>query len=100
LAVVAAYDKRVTCRACGAEIAEKAIVCYRCGTPTAVPAPAKPAAPASSRPWFLAIVAIMVAALTVVAAQHWPDFRTTVSIVGGLLAVMLAALAVARWPRG
>jgi predicted nucleic acid-binding Zn ribbon protein len=23
------------CRACGAEIAEKAIVCYRCGAPTA-----------------------------------------------------------------
>jgi len=25
----------VKCRTCGAEIAEKAIVCYRCGTPTA-----------------------------------------------------------------
>jgi hypothetical protein len=88
----------VTCRACGAEIADKAIVCYRCGAPTAVSAPAKPAAPASSGPWLLVIVAIMVAALTVVAARLWPDFRTMVSIVGGLLAVMLAALAVARWP--
>jgi hypothetical protein len=25
----------VNCRACGAEIADKAIVCYRCGAPTA-----------------------------------------------------------------
>ena len=25
------------CRSCSAEIAEKAIVCYRCGTPTALP---------------------------------------------------------------
>jgi hypothetical protein len=24
----------VTCRSCGATIAEKAIVCYKCGTPT------------------------------------------------------------------
>jgi hypothetical protein len=88
----------VTCRACGAEIADKAIVCYRCGTPTAISVPATPAAPASSRPWLLVIVAILMAALTVVAARTWPDFRTMVSIVGGLLAVVLAALAVARWP--
>lgn len=26
------------CRSCGSEIADKAIVCYRCGTPTAEPA--------------------------------------------------------------
>lgn len=25
----------MTCRACGTEIADKAIVCFRCGTPTA-----------------------------------------------------------------
>ena len=24
----------MTCRSCGAQIADKAIVCYRCGTPT------------------------------------------------------------------
>jgi hypothetical protein len=29
----------VKCRSCAADIADKAIVCYRCGTPTAVPAP-------------------------------------------------------------
>ena len=27
----------MTCRSCGADIADKAIVCYRCGTPTAEP---------------------------------------------------------------
>jgi hypothetical protein len=31
------------CRSCGLEIAEKAIVCYRCGTPTAEEAPTRPA---------------------------------------------------------
>ena len=28
----------MVCSGCGATIADKAIVCYRCGTPTAVPA--------------------------------------------------------------
>ena len=33
------------CSTCSAEIADKAIVCYRCGTPTAVPqVPVRPAA--------------------------------------------------------
>jgi hypothetical protein len=33
------------CRSCGTEIAEKAIVCFRCGTPTDLPAaPARPRA--------------------------------------------------------
>lgn len=30
------------CRQCGTEIAEKAIICYKCGTATAIPA-ARPA---------------------------------------------------------
>jgi len=95
--VAAAYDKRVTCRACGADIADKAIVCYRCGAPTAVPAPPSTAARVQTRPWLVVIAAIVVAALTVVAARVWPDLRTVVSVVGGLMAVMLAAVAVARW---
>ena len=33
----------MTCRSCGATIAEKAIVCYRCGAPTAEPAANRPA---------------------------------------------------------
>lgn len=28
----------MTCGSCGATIADKAIVCYRCGAPTAIPA--------------------------------------------------------------
>jgi hypothetical protein len=50
----------MTCRQCGTEIAEKAIVCYRCGTPTAEPvAPGK--APARGAgggvpPWVLRVL--------------------------------------------
>jgi len=32
----------MTCTKCGATIAEKAIVCYRCGTPTAIPSAPRP----------------------------------------------------------
>jgi len=35
----------MTCRSCGATIADKAIVCYRCGTPTADPATLTPRRP-------------------------------------------------------
>jgi hypothetical protein len=41
----------MTCASCGAEIADRAIVCYRCGAPTPIPeapealAPQAPAAP-------------------------------------------------------
>jgi hypothetical protein len=38
------------CTSCGATIADKAIVCYRCGAPTAIPASEKPNRPDSRRP--------------------------------------------------
>jgi hypothetical protein len=42
------------CRSCGLEIADKAIVCYRCGTPTADPRP--PALQPRRRPGWLGLV--------------------------------------------
>jgi hypothetical protein len=57
------------CANCGATIAEKAIVCYRCGAPTALPVrPPKPQPPASRVPWV--VVAVVVAA-TVIALGIW-----------------------------
>ena len=55
------------CRACGFEIADKAIVCYRCGTPTAEPAP-RPAARRRRRTW---PVLILVLLLLVVVLAIW-----------------------------
>lgn len=52
------------CRSCQAEIADKAIVCYRCGTPTADLAPVARRPPAKARwplwpgPVILAIVVL------------------------------------------
>ena len=49
----------MVCSSCGAEIADKAIVCYRCGTPTAIPAAPERKAP-PPRPIWPAIVAVLV----------------------------------------
>lgn len=55
------------CATCSAEIADKAIVCYRCGTPTAVPqAPVRPPARrGSGRLVVLIVVLVVVAGLLV-----------------------------------
>jgi hypothetical protein len=54
------------CRTCGTEIADKAIVCFRCGTPTAEPQPRTPP-PRRSQSGLvaslLALVGLTVAAL-------------------------------------
>jgi uncharacterized membrane protein YvbJ len=54
------------CRHCGIEIADKALICYRCGTPT-TEAKFKPPLPARrmSRRTIAAIVAVLFALLTV-----------------------------------
>ena len=55
------------CRQCGAEIAEKALICYRCGTATTEakyqPAPLRRAVASSSRTLLLIVLAIVIAGL-------------------------------------
>ena len=51
------------CRNCSAEIAEKAIVCYRCGTPTADLAEVPRHAPPPARSRFVLILVLVVVAL-------------------------------------
>ena len=53
------------CKQCGTEIADKALICYRCGTATSEPRtrPAAPRARRSPMPALLALVALAIAAL-------------------------------------
>ena len=53
------------CRQCSAEIAEKAIVCYRCGTPTAELAEVPRHAPPAARGRFVLIIVLVVIALAI-----------------------------------
>ena len=60
------------CATCSAEIADKAIVCYRCGTPTAVPqAPVRPPVRRGhGRLIVLTLVLVVVTALLVYTYLH------------------------------
>ena len=56
----------MVCRQCGTEIADKALICYRCGTATSEPRVAPPKggrAPAPRGPVVLALLVLVVAAL-------------------------------------
>jgi len=52
----------VTCHHCGTEIADKALVCFRCGQPTSAPAAPRPArgGRAGAQPVWLAVTALLV----------------------------------------
>ena len=83
----------MTCRSCGTTIAEKAIVCYKCGTPTEdlTPVTRGPAGAArSSVPWVAVAAAVEIAVLAAVywfgREAGWPTWRQAVAM-GAVLGV-------------
>jgi hypothetical protein len=91
----------MTCGVCGATIADKAIVCYRCGTPTAVPgspAPDVGRQPQASRPRrspLAAFVAVMLGVallLTGLLAPVGDETSRDVLRLAGLALVLLGAV--------
>lgn len=82
------------CRNCGTEIADKALICYRCGTATTEPRVKPPASrrggPPSRAPLVLGLAVLLVAALLmwqVVTDQVPPEVGYILSAVGGLAIV-------------
>lgn len=64
----------MTCQSCGHEIADNAIVCYRCGAATAIPASsARPpaASPRAGRSRNLVLLLIVVVIIAVVLALRF-----------------------------
>ena len=65
----------MTCQSCGHEIADNAIVCYRCGTPTAIPASARPSAskPPSggTRNFMLLLIVVAIIAIVLALKFGW-----------------------------
>ena len=56
----------MVCRSCGTEIADKALICFRCGTATSEPRIAPPSGrtpPVSRGPVALALIVLVVSAL-------------------------------------
>lgn len=80
----------MVCGNCGATIAAKAIVCYRCGTATAIPAPPpKPVLPVT-RPWFMIGILLAIAATLgwLASAEPVGTARQIVFAVVGLLVLL------------
>ena len=82
------------CRNCGTEIADKALICYRCGTATTEPRvkPPTPSVPSSQWPGAIALLALVLAGLFMgrVVQGDLPQ------IVGYVLAVLAAIVLVWR----
>jgi hypothetical protein len=72
----------VICRQCGTEIADKAIVCYRCGTGTTEPV-RKPAEIRRRRSPLLAVVIVLILlVLAFFLARNYHLFGTGLFVVG------------------
>jgi hypothetical protein len=89
------------CRSCGTEIADKAIVCYRCGQATTDPV-RKPAALTPARsPLFAVVAAAILAAVALYvgyASQTAADparWQTIAGVLGGA-ALMVLVLGILR----
>ncbi len=79
----------MTCRSCGTEIAEKAIVCYRCGAPTAEPAVNRPAPQPWADSWPIRFVVFGILFLpSIVFAGFWfREIHNTVHLTWGEIAI-------------
>ena len=81
----------MTCAHCGTEIADKALVCYRCGRATA-DSPARPAPaarPASRIPVVAALLVLILGAVYMSQAAAGEAPRVVSWLVAGLAAVVL-----------
>jgi hypothetical protein len=81
------------CRNCGTDIADKALICYRCGTATTAPKIAPPA-PRKAR----GVLPLITVLVLIVAAAGFlvPTLPPESQIIGWGVAVLLAVLAIWR----
>jgi LPS O-antigen subunit length determinant protein (WzzB/FepE family) len=89
------------CRNCGTEIADKAIVCYRCGQATTDPV-RRPAAIRPRRPAWVSLAApaaALLAALVLLALASASSRPELMRAAGGILAVFGALLLIVRLMR-
>jgi zinc-ribbon domain len=83
----------VTCRQCGTEIADKALICYRCGTPT-TEAKFKPVElhdrPSLAKPASLAVFLVLALAGAYLAATAETSIMRTVGLALVIVSVLLS----------
>jgi uncharacterized membrane protein YvbJ len=88
------------CRQCGTEIADKALICYRCGAATSEarrqPAPARPARRAGLLPSALALIVLVIAALYMGQAATEGVPRALSGVLAVLAAIVLIGMLLRR----
>jgi hypothetical protein len=92
----------MVCTKCGMEIAEKALVCYRCGAATQETAPPRPAARPRKGNFLLSLLTLALLAVGALliakaAAGEVPDVLRWVVL--ALAVIVLAWRAAIRWGR-
>jgi len=83
----------VKCRNCGTEIADKALICFRCGEATTAPKIAPPPEPAERGPWAVVIAVLVIIAAAVIVL---PELEPGTPRLAGWAAVALVT-AVSVW---
>jgi hypothetical protein len=91
----------MTCRSCGTEIAEKALICYKCGAATTdpvhqPPAGTRPRSRASFVVTFVALVLLAIAAAVLARSSPSGTPPAVTWIVAGVAIVIVALRAYAR----
>ena len=89
------------CRQCGTEIAEKALICYKCGTATTEAKYAPVAIRDGSRPW-VPVVLVLVMILFGLYGGFMggtPEIRAGGGLLAGCGAVFLAIRLIGVWRR-
>lgn len=82
----------MTCRHCGATIADKALICYRCGEATTAPRIAPPPPPRERGPLpIIAAILVIIAAAVMVLPMLEPG---TPRLIGWAAVVILTVLSV------
>jgi hypothetical protein len=88
------------CRQCGIDIADKALICYKCGAATTDPVFQPPSSPRRSRASFVVtfVALLILAAVAVVLARSAPSGAppAVTYIVAGVAIVIVALRAYAR----
>lgn len=86
------------CKHCGTEIADKAIICYRCGVGTTEPVRQPAAARRRPRPLFsfVTVVLLLVAALFMGQASRTATNPDTLQVIAGVLVAAAILLLIIR----
>ena len=81
------------CKSCGTEIADTALICFKCGTATAEPERRPVPLEASRRPWVAVILAVLFVVVTGVSMVQLADGEPPEPLVWLMLAVAGGLLA-------